>query len=417
MKHKLILVLGVGLTHGSFTSCKPRQSSSLTAKESFSDTLPYTGNAPFKLVFIHHPGPNFNWNEDVSKSDPSNSRLDRIEQVIHVGVARALFPIYGQITGNKTGCEPGASLDFMGSVSKLHASLLKEVKSIETVPDLKFPHVHDTWLIPWPQEEKDGFYSNEKLSASSTEIANILSINPGSESFYKKSTESIKKLQASDFKNSESPFFLLGIRSFIFLNPGSSKITFRVLLGLKPATKPFDQTNESVKLSQLIVPEIKERGIVSSFRFEIPLNEKETPMMYVEFGDFDRIEDGDFKINPTGQAKASPRLAGNVNKTGLSKVKVDFNFARIAFNLRQLQITSLDSLLKPGFDIGKVSFRSFAMNIDSVDKQFQNEINSTIDTEVINTASSQANQATAGVINKELVTKFFHVLFDREVSK
>ncbi len=340
---------------------------------------------------MNHHSPEFDPNEDLLKPSDKELKTAEIKKIIVGAAMKSTIPLVGTLTRNTTGTETDLFTSLLTVASSLSKTVSEELRSIKITDHTYFPLIQDIFLVPWNQKERDLFYSADKISMNEGEVVNVLGVAPATPSFDRKLTEDIKKFQTKLYKTSETAF-LLGLRSFLWVHyderdfkkeAAAARLTLRVLLGLKGGLFPFKEENDRVKLDKAIVPEIPDTGSVASLTFDIDLSQKPNPpLLHIEFGDFEKFENGDFVLVAKGKEKVAPRLEGIVNKPGLKKVAVNFSFEKLTFNLETQKVTALETLVSPGLRIGTTNYVVGALHLEDVDKEFKAEINKTIEAEV-----------------------------------
>lgn len=396
-----------------WSACKQRGSGDSAVLDATGSGTTYTGHSDYRLVFAQNPGVNFNPNVDVTKANGGDVGA-KLYDSMRSAALKSLIPVMGIVTGNKTGSEADLLPAVSDMVMHAAATLREEIRPVLQTDASNLPAVSEAFLVPWLEEKSDLFYDQEKISMDAVEVANVLKAMPGSEAFGKKLTDDIKALQKKLYASSPDPWFLLGARHLLFVAPGKSRLTVRVLVGLKATEVPFTKTDDRVKFSKMTVPDRQERGVVASLLFDADLEAPNaTPKLTVEFGDFDSYAKGNFTVDAATQAKFAPRLEGQANKTGTSWIALNFNFQKVTIDMRTAQVSDISTLLSPGLRVSGSNWVVGGLRVQSIDQSFQTEINNTIDAQ-LRTALDQANDKILdGMMSKEIMESAFNTIFGR----
>ena len=361
----------------------------------------FTGQSDYRLLFINHQSPEFDPNQDILNPSEKELAIEKIEEKLAGATLKSLVPLVGTLTKSVTGTETDLLSLVLTTAGSLKNSLAQELSTINVTESDIFPLIQDAYVAPWPSQKRNLFYSAQKISMNAGELVNVLGIQPGSEKFDKTLTENIKALQSKLHQDSTDPTYLLGMRRFLWLSVDEDSekkelkpfLTLRVLLGLKPGSFPFSEENDRVKLDRVTIPDISSRGSSASLTFEIDLSRKPVPpLLHVEFGDFEKFEDGDFVIRERGREKVAPRLEGTVNKPGLKHVAVNFSFRKMTFDLTTQRVSSLETLVSPGIRVGTTNYVLGALSVTSVNDEFKGEINKTIEAEIKKSGNTLLNK-------------------------
>ena len=368
---------------------------------SFARAGNFTGQSDYRLLFINHQSPEFDPNQDLLNPSEKELAIEKIEEKLASSTLKSLVPLVSTLTKNMTGTETDLLQLILTMAGSLKKSLANELSTLSITDSSIFPLIQDAYIAPWTDKKKDPFYSAQKISMSALELVNVLGISPGSERFDKTLTDNIKALQSKLHQTSGDPTYLLGIRRFLWLSVDENNakkevkafLTLRVLLGLKPGYFPFSEENDRVKLDRVAIPDISGRGSCASLTFEIDLSQKPVPpLLHVEFGDFEKFEQGDFIIGESGRHNVAPRLEGVVNKPGLKHVAVNFSFRKLTFDLTTQRVSSLETLVSPGIRVGTTNHVLGALSVASVNDEFKGEINKTIEAEVKKSGNTLLNK-------------------------
>ncbi len=374
----------------------------------------YSGQADYRLIFLHHHGPDFNPNEDLLlQASPAETARARIGGAL----LKSLIPIMGNISGNSTGTEHNLLTELTTVLSNVRNDLDPIFSEMRGLGSENFPIVHDTYFVPWNEVRENLFYNADKISMSASQVPNVLRGTALKEGLEKKITQNIRDLQKKSMA-SETALTLLGMRSFIMVQKEKLSWTSTLLLGLKPRTLDFAKVNDMVKLEKLVIPTLPDAWPVALFTFHFEMGKASEPTCHIDLGAFEDFKDGKFRIAESNRELAIPRLEGSVNKKVLGQsllkwVGTNFAFKNFDFKISTLQIEALDVLVSPGIRFGKTNFVAGGMHIDSVDKQFEEEINKTIDGEIKKAIEKESDQYLKGAVSKDLINEAFGKIFER----
>ncbi len=394
--------------------CKTTNQASYSKDSSEGPASRYLGHTWYKLLFSQPTGIHFDPNQDVLVPSKRELAFQKVLRPFQSSAVTSLMPLLGkfmggQMTADESLFEAASSM----ALSSMNGISDKLEQSIQTIDPSYFPYVSESHIVPWLEYEKDNIYSKNKITLSSARSLAIFGQSPGGELWDKRLTKSIKELQKKFYKKTDGAAFLLSSRSFLFVQPGRSRLTIRILLGLNPLESPFKQENKKVKFSKVVVPPLGETGVVAKLLFDIDLSEKTDPILHVDFGEFDRVESGKYILSKSAKFKKALRLEGQVAKRGAGFVGLNFTFQKMSFNLRQGQLNSLNTLVAPGFRIAGSNWTAFGIHAESVDTQFKNEINATIDKEIKNGLAGANESMLGGVLSPELTSQIFNQIFTR----
>ena len=373
----------------------------VTVSAQFSCAGSFSGQSDYKLLFINHQSPEFDPNQDILNPSEKELAIEKIEEKLAGATLKSLVPMVSTLTRNATGTETDLLQLILTMAGSLKNSLAHELGTISIADPNIFPLIQDAYIVPWTNKKRDLFYNAEKISMNAGELVNVLGIQPGSEKFDKTLTQNIKALQEKLHQTSSDPTYLLGMRRFLWLSVDEKNnkkelktmLTLRVLLGLKPGHFPFSEENDRVKLDRVAIPDVESRGSSASLTFEIDLSrEPEPPLLHVEFGDFEKFEQGDFVIKESGREKVAPRFEGTVNKPGLKHIGVNFSFRKLTFDLTTQRVSSLETLVSPGIRVGATNYVMGALSVASVNDEFKGEINKTIEAEIKKSGNTLLNK-------------------------
>lgn len=411
----LLAAFAVVASAGTGPACKPRLDQASSVSESAAggfDPASYSGHSDYRLILVRRPGPAFDPNVDVLKPGAVELAAERVSDALRSAAMTSLVPVIGFISGQRTGSEGDLMPALMGMAKHAGQALRKELAPITQGPGSAFPIVAEAMIIPWTEPTTELSYDDEKISMNAG-LANVLGVSVADDQFPEKLTTAIKTLQAKLHAASPDPWYLLAARQFLFVMPGKSRLTLRILIGMKPLTAPFAQEDARVKFSQVVVPDQPGKGIVASATFDVDLAQDTPPSLTLEFGDFKGYEKGNYVVDEATQSRLAPRLEGQVNKTAAGWVGLNFSFKKLAFNLRTAQVSSIETLLSPGLRVGGANWVVGGLRVESVDQSFQNEINGTIDQKLKGALDSANDQILDGMMSKEMMEKAFKILFAR----
>jgi len=133
--------------------------------------------------------------------------------------------------------------------------------------------------------------------------------------------------------------------------------------------------------------------------------------LIVNFGDFDRYAEGFFLLDKSNLRLTGPRIEGTVNKNYVKKVGINFMFSTLVFNLKTLDLVTLKTMISPGLRIKGTNFTRGAFHVESIDTEFQNEINKTIDSEIDKAVKTGEDKIFGGMVTHEMLLKTFNSIF------
>ena len=385
--------------------------SGLAASED--STSMYQGHANYRLLLVGNSGPDFDPNQDMIKPNQKEKDRDTAGNALKSAALKSLIPIMGQVKGEPSGTEKDLMSSLLALADSARNSLKDELGPLLSSSSSQFPIVSEAWLIPWTETRTDVFYDGSKISLSATEAANVLKALPGSDGFSKKLTESVQTLRAKFRTEEKAPVFLLAARHFLFIAPGKSRLTIRLLIGLQPYNGDFKKDDPKVKFSKVVVPDIAGKGITAAVTFDIPIEEKDAPTVNIAFGDYKGLEKGNFIMEDSGAAKVAPRLEGNANKPGTGFIALNFAFKSMSLNLRTVQLDQISTLVSPGLAAGSARWTIGGIHAESIDQIFQKEINSTIDTSIKGAIAGANDTILDGMLSKETIELAFNKIFHR----
>ena len=400
---------------GAISACKLKSKDTESGLAASDDTAAaaYQGHANYRLLLVGNSGPDFDPNQDMIKPNQKEKDRDSAGNALKSAALKSLIPIMGQVKGEPSGTETDLMSSLLALADSARNSLKEELSPLLSGSSTQFPIVSEAWLIPWTEPRTEIFYDGSKISLSATEAANVLKALPGSDGFNKKLTESVQTLRAKFRKEEKAPVFLLAARHFLFISPGKTRLTIRLLIGLQPYSGDFKKDDPKVKFSKVVVPDITGKGITAAITFDIPIEEKEAPTISMAFGDYKGLEKGNFVMEDSGAAQAAPRLEGTANKPGTGFVALNFAFKNLALNLRTVQVDQISTLVSPGLAIGKARWTVGGIHAESIDQIFQKEINNTIDTSIKGAITNANDTILDGMLSKDTIELAFNKIFGR----
>jgi hypothetical protein len=378
-----------------------------------STAVAYQGHANYRLLLVGNSGPDFDPNQDLMKPNQKEKDLDSAGSALKSAALKSLVPIMGQVRGEPSGTETDLMSSLLALADSARNCLKDELSPLLSGSSSQFPIVSEAWLIPWTEPRTEIFYDGAKISLSATEAANVLKALPGSDGFNKKLTDNVQTLRAKFRKEGKAPVFLLAARHFLFIAPGKTRLTIRMLIGLQPYSGDFKKDDPKVKFSKVVVPDIPGKGITAAITFDIPIEEKEAPTVSMAFGDYKGLEKGNFVMEDSDVAKAAPRLEGNANKPGTGLIALNFAFKNLALNLRTVQVDKISTLVSPGLALGKARWTVGGIQAQSVDQIFQKEINNTIDPSIKGAITGANDTILDGMLSKDTIELAFSKIFNR----
>ena len=411
---RLHCVVGLAIAL-SVSSCKPRRSASGAGNLNDSDARAaenWNGNAPWRLVFSTPTGAGFDFNVDVTRSERGAAARATAEQLVEAAVAEAMIPLWSELTSSPTGRDGPLFDSLMAASARFGSRLQGDAANLVEAARANGPFVHDTWLVPWKKPERDQFYAGDKISLEPARAVNVLGVLPGSDQFPTKLTAAISEIAIPRCATSVAPVCLLAMRSFLSAGVDGGMLTIRILMRLKPMTSPFTQTNEKVRFERVVIPE---PGVDAMIRISIPISRTEgPPTALAEFGRFEKVERGEFRMTEAGRQRSMPRLEGSVNRRGLTWIATNFSFTSLTFDMRRMQVAALDTLVSPGLRFARGNWVAGGLQLDSVDTEFTREINRTIDAQIVAGAQTGSGALLEGGLERDVIEKLFAQIFGRQ---
>jgi hypothetical protein len=302
----------------------------------------YTGGSDYRLFFAPDSASGFNPDSDLINPSQEELAKEKIRDAIKASFVKALLPIYGVISGNSTGTEPDVFGSVLHSISILQNNLRDELKAIPAADGNQefWPFEQQIVLVPFKAPARNIFYAAEKVSLNTGEAIRTMGMHPGLSKFDQETTQAIKSLQDATLPALKDPAYLIGMESRLHINPiTESKINIKILLGLKPERIPFSQTNDQVKIKEIVIPTAEyQPAVVLEFTIGLSPQSKE-PTLVMNFGKFSEYKNGTFVMEDKGQQNTGPCLLGNLPKPNL--VAVSFCFKQMNFDLSTTQLSAL----------------------------------------------------------------------------
>lgn len=259
-------------------------------------------------------------------------------------------------------------------------------------------------LMPNLSAPQDVFYSSEKISMSATDIVNIFSMTPSHPKFQEAITTALKAPETMSLIKAPGSQLLAARTDLEITSVSEATARLQVVLVLEPQTSPFHESNEKVKFERLVIPELSgARRPVAVLDFKIDLSQQKSipPELTIHLGELDKFENGEFLIKVQGRRASVPRLEGQANKAGAKFVAVNIGFEVLKFNLETLQLSAIDTVTRAGIRLGQSQFVVGGFHLESVDQEFQKEINSKIDGEVKKAKDKAAESIDSGLVTRK----------------
>jgi len=256
-----------------------------------------------------------------------------------------------------------------------------------------FPFEAQFLLVPWQSNEEDLYYGQNKISVNpvdwSKETPALLSTND----LEKKITVDLQTYQDKMATHPPSRVYLLGLKSRIYApNSRAAFIDINVALGLMPFKAPFDDGDDTVHFSQLVVPEIPNpkrpsfpgNGPAVLLKFKYLLTDKlSPPKLDIVFGHLSRFSKGEFRVETSDLATSVPRLEGNViKKWWLNRVAVNVGVTKAHLDLQRMQIERGETLLSPGIVWSGKNYVYSGFRVKKVDDEFTRNVNLELQTQL-----------------------------------
>ncbi len=351
-------------------------------------------------------------NLNISTAPISADQLQRI-------MAEGMAPLMSDLSGAY----------FIGSQS-LNDLLLLSAQHIQTAITNILERVDESLvdqdteyslvLLPWKQS--DPFHYTTSAVQVTGRISGSSAFGKPTR-FYEQVENNLKELQAHSVRlGSAFPVYFLGAIMNIHLKKNSSSIKTQLLLGLNPAEIPFSQANDQVSFSHLVVPQTLPIAAppVMSVQFNQSVRAARTrPTMNVEFGPLKgwnpsigklKIELGETRSLCDGRSSSTPYLKGQLgaravgNATMASAIQglpVNFYLYDLNVDLLSSRVTTMNLAIGAGFRVGGSRFIFGCVNAESIDQQFQSEVNKTIESQVQQLQSQDPAKIIQSLLNQQ----------------
>ncbi|MFN8943810.1 MAG: hypothetical protein ACK5WZ_04205 [Pseudobdellovibrionaceae bacterium] len=396
MRYYLILIcFGLFL----FGACTQKQSPSTNLREIAAETNPsrlelaaMPGNMRFYPFFIEaNPSNTDPRSGNLNSSTPPISS-DQLQRIMNEGLAPLMFDLSGvYFSGNQ-------NLNELVLLSAQHIQtaiidILEKVDANLSNEDAEYSIV----LLPWKQS--DPFY----YTSANVQVTGRVS---GSSAFgkpprfYDEVESNLRELQTYAFNTApDAPTYFLGSMMNIHLKKNSSSIKTQILFGLNPNEIPFEQSNEQVRFTHVVIPPrnpVTPAPVMSVQIHQYVRAARTRPNLQIEFGPLKgwNSQAGNLKIllgeNRSlcdGRSSSTPYLKGTLadkavsNPTLASALRgrpVNFHVYNLKMDLFTSSVTTMNLAIGAGFRIGNSRLVFGCANVTSVDQQFQEEVNKTI---------------------------------------
>jgi len=281
--------------------------------------------------------------------------------------------------------------------------VLKAVKN-QTV----FPVIHSFMLVPNFGESPDLFYSADKISMSALDIVNVYQLTPSHPQFENSISKALVSSETNNLITAPGSQLLAARTDLEIQSPTKAYARLQIVLSLKPQTSPFVEENEKVKFETLVIPTLP-NGIrpvaVLDFRIDLSQGAQKKPELIVQLGELQSFGAGEFIIKVENRKTSVPRLEGRANKSGTKFVAVTIGFENLKFDLETMNLSEINTVTRAGIRIGSSQFVVGGFRLESVDQEFQKEINSKIDAEVEAAKKTSADAIEIKLISLELMNE------------
>jgi len=368
----LVLFYQLGCT----TVSKNRNPSSVSKKI-------YSGSSDFKIITVKPKYQEFDAYQDVLSPSKEEDLQRPVREALQSAAAVSMIHLANNFNQQDFTTSQDSLFDKISNMVRTIANEVSEAvirnPSLDQFSD-------EAFMLPIGEERKNFFYGAEKINLSSFEKTSIFVDDPRSNKFKNQATEAIQKYRLRMSNESKDPVYLLGWRRFLSIvkpknNFGerelASRLTFRVLLGVKEGFIPNEVKNDQVELSGIQIPNGDGRGVTMSLLFDINLIDRtESPMVFVEIGDFESFDSFEFNISQNNKSKFAPSLVGVVSKA--KKISTRFTFSKLAMNLENQVVSDLQILTGAGLKWGPVNFTAGEFKVPFISTQIEGEVNKTI---------------------------------------
>lgn len=360
-------------------------------------------NGPrYRMFFLNSSARNFDPHQDVLNPSLEEKALEELRGVITGAALQSFLPFVTSFTSSAAN-KPTPQDQMLLMISNLKTQLSAGLKTV-AANNTMLPLTHSFMLVPNFDQRTDLFYGSEKISMSASEVVNVISMTPTHPRFDAKITQALKDVHSQDLIKTPGSELIAARTDVLVKSVDKTLVTVQVLLALDSLNTEFVEENDQVKFERLIIPENTSAPPVAllTFEFDISQNPK-NPTLNVQLGAFDRYEGGKFLISDKDRNKSIPRLDGRANKTGLKFVAIQIGFTNLQFDLVQAQLTSINTITRPGLKFGKSSFVVGGFKISSVDQQFETEINKKIDAEIGKAIQNGQQAIESKLMSKEVM--------------
>lgn len=356
----------------------------------------------YKMIFVNTSQLPFKPETDILNPTASELAVDNVRKNIMGASLKAAMPF---VTSALSGGVSNVNMQdqLMLFTSNLRKEIFDTLQA-STLSTGLLPYNHGFLLIPTLEQSEDLFYGSEKISMSATDVVNVLGFSPTVKNFDSKLTQGLKAALGQEMFSLPGSQLLAARSDITISSTSQANIKVQLVVKLDSLTTPFLEKNEKVEFKQLVIPSVQGTPSVAILTFDIDVNANpKNPTLQVELGGFDKYENGQFLISNQNRADLVPRLEGNANKKGLKWVAIKIGFESLKFDLNQLQLTSLNTITRPGLQIGKSAFVVGGFHIDSVDTEFKNEVNKKIDAEVQTAINKGQEAIDSGLVTKKVI--------------
>ena len=354
----------------------------------------------YKIFFVNSSNAPFNPEQDILHPTAQEKLAEDVRVQVTGAALKSTLPFLIN-TADSTGGSLQEKLLLMAS--NLQTEVSKGVKASAVNAQI-LPLTHSFLLIPALTDNNDLFYSADKVSMGSGEIANVLTLVPGHRDFDTKLTEALNAAREKRLLVVPGSHLLAARSDITVESTSKSLITLQVLLALDAVSSPFKEENEKVKFQTLVIPKNEKAPPAALLTFQIEASAKPaSPTLDVELGSFEKYENGKFLINGTAKTGSVPRLEGIAAKAGLKWVAVQIEFSRLKFDLAKLALVNINTITRPGLKLGGSSFVVGGFHVSSVDSEFQSEINKKIDAEVQTAIQKGKDKVDSQLMSKNVI--------------
>ncbi len=358
----------------------------------FAKAVEYNAQSPYRLIFVEQLDPNdkFDPNKDLLNVSTAEKLKEVFTKDVLGSVTKGMLPLSGLLGDSFS----EQNTDFLTALTSMSAVFSESLEKVMESHQMTAPFESAVYLIPFQSENRNLFYSASKISMSPDQVSNVLMTSKDSTKFEATVTEQIKALQALR-SNTPNPLFLLGIQSTILINNSKcagvkSCLKVNALVALKPtgpAGIPFTQANDQVTFENIVIPGSSTNLATARLLLTIPLTKTndaqskfKAPTLEVEFGEFESYSQGQFKLKESGRQNMAPGMQGKFKNKGFAKLT--FSFSSLIFDLENQNVRGLNILTSLGYVSKRGRLPIGGFKVKSVNTQFEDEINKTIDAEI-----------------------------------